>query len=137
MDGGPLKLRIVTPQRLVLEETAAMVTAEGALGQFGVLPQHIAFLTALEPGILTVKTAGGTEHRIALKGGFAEVRDDVVTILADEAVAAGEIDAAAATAAIASAERALAEAPYGHPEHDERVRERRWADVLAALAAVH
>ena len=136
MDGGPLKLRIVTPQRLVLEETAAMVTAEGALGQFGVLPQHIPFLTALEPGILTVKGAGG-ERRIAIKGGFAEVRDDVVTILADEAVAAGEIDAAGAAAAIANAERALEEAPYGHPEHDERVRERRWADVLAALAAVH
>jgi F-type H+-transporting ATPase subunit epsilon len=136
MDGGPLKLRIVTPQRLVLEETAAMVTAEGALGQFGVLPQHIAFLTALEPGILTVKAAG-SERRIAIKGGFAEVRDDVVTILADEAVAAGEIDAAGAAAAIANAERALEEAPYGHSEHDERVRERRWADVLAALAAVH
>ncbi len=131
---GPLHLRIVTPQRLVLDERVASVTAEGALGQFGVLPQHIAFLSSLEPGILTLKTAGG-ERRVAIKGGFVEVKDDVVTVLADEAVEAGEIDTAGAESAVAEAEKALEAAPYGHPEHEARVRDRRWADVLAALAA--
>lgn len=134
---GPLHLRIVTPQRLLLDEHVESVTAEGALGQFGVLPQHIAFLTSLEPGILALKMAGGETRRIAVKGGFAEVKDDIVTILADEAVAAGEIDAAGAARAIAEAEKALAATPYGDPEHDARMRDRRWADVLAALAATH
>ena len=132
-----LELRVVTPQREVLDETVAMVTAEGTLGQFGVLPQHIAFVTSLEPGILTAKTTGGQEHKIAVKGGFAEVRDDVVTILADDVVAPGEIDAAKARELLAAAERALAEAPYGHPEHEARLLERRWAEVLAAFASLN
>ena len=132
-----LQLRVVTPQREVLDETVAMVTAEGTLGQFGVLPKHIAFVTSLEPGILTAKTPSGSERKLAIKGGFAEVRDDVVTILADDVVVAGEIDAARARAALEAAERALAEAPYGHPEHELRILERRWAEVLASLASLN
>ena len=130
-----LQLRVVTPQREVLDETVAMVTAEGTLGQFGVLPKHIAFVTSLEPGILKAKTPSGSEHELAVKGGFAEVRDDVVTVLADEVVMPTEIDAAKARATLEAAEKALAEAPYGHPEHEQRILERRWAEVLAALAS--
>ena len=130
-----LQLRLVTPQREVLDETVAMVTAEGTLGQFGVLPKHIAFVTSLEPGILTAKTTSGRDEKLAVKGGFAEVKDDVVTILADDVVAPDEIDSATARANLEAAERALAEAPYGHPEHEARVLERRWAEVVATLAA--
>ena len=130
-----LQLRLVTPQREVLDETVAMVTAEGTLGQFGVLPQHIAFVTSLEPGILTAKQPSGAEEKLAVKGGFAEVRDDVVTILADDVVAKDEIDAASARAKLADAEQALAEAPYGHPEHEARIIEKRWAEVLVALVS--
>ncbi|MGH7804779.1 MAG: ATP synthase F1 subunit epsilon [Candidatus Binatia bacterium] len=130
-----LQLRLVTPQREVLDETVAMVTAEGTLGQFGVLPQHIAFVTSLEPGILTAKTTSGAEEKLAVKGGFAEVRDDVVTILADDVVAKGEIDATTARAKLEAAERALAEAPYGHTEHEARIVEKRWAEILVAFVS--
>jgi F-type H+-transporting ATPase subunit epsilon len=130
-----LHLRILTPRRELVDETVEMVTAEGALGQFGVLPKHIAYLTALEPGALSYRKPGGAETRLAVKGGYAEVRDDEVTILADEAIPAEDLRAGTARAAIDEASKALEAAPYGHPEHERSLRELRWAEVRAALAA--
>src|SRR5690349_16025348 len=105
-----LVLRVLTPEREVCDETVLQVTAEGTLGQFGVLPDHIAFLTSLEPGPLTFRRAAGGDETLALKGGYAEVRDNVVTILADAALPLERIDAAAAEADRERAEAALAEA---------------------------
>src|SRR5205823_7030006 len=79
-----LELRVLAPQREICDETVSQVVAQGTLGQFGVLPDHITFLTALEPGPLTFyPVAGGTETWV-VKGGYAEVRDNVMTVLADD-----------------------------------------------------
>ena len=67
------ELKLLTPQREVFDEPVAQVTAQGALGQFGVLPDHVAFLTSLDPGPLTIRTAGGSEQTLAVKSGYAEV----------------------------------------------------------------
>jgi len=91
-----LTLRLLTPQRELLDEEVSEVTAEGSLGQFGVLPDHVAFLTSLEPGALRFRRAGGGEQTLAVKGGYAEVRDNVMTVLADDAMAIGDIDRATA-----------------------------------------
>ncbi|HEY1373183.1 MAG TPA: F0F1 ATP synthase subunit epsilon, partial [Candidatus Binatia bacterium] len=69
-----IQLRIVTPTRLMLDEEVDEVTAPGVLGQFGVLPNHIAFLTLLQPGELSFKQ-GGRVTRLAIAGGYAEVLD--------------------------------------------------------------
>ena len=77
-----LRLRVYTPERVLVDRDVRQVTAEGALGQIGVLPDHAALLTALEPGELSYRD-DGVAVRLALGGGFAEVRENVVTVLVD------------------------------------------------------
>jgi len=129
-----LTLRVLTPQREVFDEAVREVTAQGALGQFGVLPDHVAFLTALEPGPLKFREAGGAEHTFAVKGGYAEVRDNIMTVLADDPLAVDRIDAVAARADLQRAEAAFADCPYGHPDHERVRQELRWAEVRLAMA---
>jgi F-type H+-transporting ATPase subunit epsilon len=76
------RLRVYTPERELVDADVREVTAQGAWGQIGVLPDHAALVTALEPGELAYR-AEGTVARLRLGGGFAEVRDNVMTVLAD------------------------------------------------------
>jgi F-type H+-transporting ATPase subunit epsilon len=99
-----IHLRIVTPTRLLIDEEVDEVTAPGALGQFGVLPNHIAFLTLLQAGELSYKQ-GGRVTRLALAGGYAEVLDNVMTVLADAGEFSGEIDVGRAERAKERAEK--------------------------------
>ncbi len=77
-----IRLEIVTPESAVLNEEVDEVVAPGALGQFGVLPGHTTLLTELGTGPLTY-TKGGQTKSLQVSGGFAEVREEHVTILAD------------------------------------------------------
>ncbi len=86
-----LSLEIVTPERRVLSVAVDEVRAPGALGGFGVRPGHAPFMTALEAGRLTY-VEGGREHDYAVGGGFLQVADDRVIVLADTAEAAADID---------------------------------------------
>jgi F-type H+-transporting ATPase subunit epsilon len=97
-----MHLRLVTPERLLIDTDVEEVYAPGILGEFGVLPLHITFLTALTVGAVRYR-ASGREHHVAISGGFAEVVDDTVTILADTAELADEIDVERAKAARARA----------------------------------
>ncbi len=99
----PLTLEIVTPERRVLSVTADEVRAPGALGGFGVRQDHEPFMTALEPGRLTY-VEGGREHHYAIGGGFLQVAENRVLVLADTAEAAGEIDVERARRAFAEAQ---------------------------------
>src|SRR2546426_7762134 len=76
-----LRLRVVTPQRLLLDEEIDEVTAPGTVGEFGVFPNHITFLSSLEPGRLTYKR-GGQARTLEMSGGFTEVADHDRTVLA-------------------------------------------------------
>ncbi|MDP1761226.1 MAG: ATP synthase F1 subunit epsilon, partial [Deltaproteobacteria bacterium] len=77
-----LLLEVVTPDRLVLSTEAEVVVCPGVEGQFGVLPGHIPFLSALEIGEMYY-TAGGKTEYLAVSGGFAEVTGEKVTIVAE------------------------------------------------------
>jgi len=103
-----IKLRLVTPNRVLLDEEVNEVSAPGSLGEFGVLPLHISFLSRLEPGEMSYKQ-GGQRSRLAVSGGYAEVLADVMTVLADAAEFAEEIDVERARRAKERAERKLAE----------------------------
>jgi F-type H+-transporting ATPase subunit epsilon len=129
-----LELHVLTPQRKICDETVSQVVAQGALGQFGVLPDHITFLTILEPGPLTFYRVEGGSETLAVKGGYAEVRDNVMTVLADDVMLVGRIDESAARADLERAEAALADAPFGHPENERLSREARWAAARLELA---
>src|SRR6476661_3216568 len=92
----PLTLQIITPERVVYEDGGVdSVTLPGSEGQLTVLPRHAPLMTALQPGELVVRKSGD-EVEIALSGGFLEVRNDKVTVLADTAERSEEIDAARA-----------------------------------------
>ena len=102
-------LEIVTPERKVLSEMVDIVVAPGELGEFGVLPGHIPFLCKLKVGELRYRV-GATSRHIAIMGGYAEVLNNQVTILAVAAEAEIEIDVIRARAARERAERRIAEA---------------------------
>jgi F-type H+-transporting ATPase subunit epsilon len=102
-----LSLEIATPMRLMVAETVDEVVVPGIEGYFGVLPGHAPFLTTLGIGELTYRQ-GRDERHLAVSGGFAEVRNDKVIILADTAEAPEEIDRARAEKARDRAEARLA-----------------------------
>lgn len=95
----PLRLDIVTPERVVYsEEGLDAVIAPGSQGELGILPAHAPLMTTLGLGELRARK-GGEETPFSIAGGFLEVRDNVVTVLADVAERAEEIDLERARAA--------------------------------------
>ena len=84
-------LEIVTPDKLVLSQSVDYVGAPGLLGEFGVLPNHIPFLSALGIGSLMYKL-GGKNNYIFISGGFAEISGNKVTVLAEVAEKPEDID---------------------------------------------
>jgi F-type H+-transporting ATPase subunit epsilon len=101
-----LTLEVATPTRLVVSEQVDEVVAPGIEGYFGVLPGHAPFLTTLGVGELTYRV-GRDEHHMAISGGFCEVRNDKVIVLADSAELPAEIDRARAERARDRAEQRL------------------------------
>ena len=80
-----LRLRVYTPERQLVDQDVREVTAPGAYGQIGVLPDHAALVTTLEAGTLSYRDTAGVVANVEVTGGFAEVRDNVMTVLADAA----------------------------------------------------
>ena len=101
-----VKLDIVTAEQLVYSDDVDIVVAPGIDGELAVLPHHAPLMTMLKPGELLVRK-GGEEILMAITGGFLEVRPDRVTILADAAERAEDIDAARAEEAKRRAEERL------------------------------
>lgn len=102
-------LEVVTPEKTVLSEMVDIVVAPGEEGEFGVLPNHIPFLTKLKVGELRFRVGNSTRF-VAIMGGFAEVLPDHVTVLATAAEEATQIDVIRAKAARERAERRIKEA---------------------------
>ena len=117
-----LKLEIVTPEKKVVETDADSVTVPTASGEAGILPNHAPLISALKPGILEFTNRGASE-RIAIAGGFVEVNHDKVTVLADSAEKADEIDTTAARADLEAAQKAIAAAATQPVEETEALRE--------------
>lgn len=107
-----LRIELVTPDKLVLSENAEYVGAPGLEGDFGILPNHIPFLTALNIGHLSYKV-DGKNHYAFVGGGFAEISANKVTVLAESAERADEIDLGRAERAKERAERRLSSTDEG------------------------
>ncbi len=105
-----IKLEIVTAERLLLSEEVDYISAPGIDGIVGILPRHAPLLTALSVGELRYKK-DGEEFHFVISGGFMEVRPDKVTVLADVAEHAEEIDEARAEEARRRAEELMKEKP--------------------------
>ena len=127
------QLRVVTPTRAVVDQPVTEVTAPGTLGEFGVLPDHANFLTSLDSGRLTYKDGGGA-HMLAIRDGFAEVADNVMTVLAEAAEAPAEVNPADARAELQAAEAELAHLAPIDPAFDAAESKRRWAQARLEIA---
>ena len=103
-----ISLEIVTAERVVYSEDVDVVVAPGVEGQLGILPQHTPLMTMLEPGELMVRQSG-EEQSMFVSGGFLEVQGNKVTVLADTAERAEEIDAERAEEARHRAEERIGE----------------------------
>ena len=125
----PLQLNIVTANRPVLTEDVDMVIAPGAAGELGILPRHEPLLTTLKPGVLRVLHSGAWEI-LAVAGGFMQVDQRGVTVLADAAERVDEIDEARAQEARRLAQAELEAAP------DMQARAEAQMALLRAIARI-
>jgi len=119
----PLRLEIVTPERLVFSDEVDAVVLPGIEGELGVLPHHTPLVSMLGLGELRIRK-GATTESFAIVGGFLQVRPDKVVVMAETADLASEIDLEKAREAQREAERAL---ETGYHEG---------ADLAAARAAL-
>jgi F-type H+-transporting ATPase subunit epsilon len=111
----PIALSVVTPEGQAFQGEAEAVVLPGSEGEFGVLPGHEAFLTALRIGPMTIRKSGGEELHAAVSQGFAEVHDDQVSVMVGSCEFAHEIDRTRAEVAAERARQQL-EAMRGTPE---------------------
>lgn len=103
-----IRCDIVSAEAEIFRGEATLVVATGEMGELGIAPRHAPLITRLKPGKVVVTQANGEKLDFAIGGGILEVQPQVVTILADTAIRADEIDEAAVKAAKEEAERVLA-----------------------------
>jgi F-type H+-transporting ATPase subunit epsilon len=89
------RFELVTPERMALSEDVAQVVVPGVEGEFTVLPGHAPVISALRPGVIEVELPDASKTRIFVKGGFAEVDADRLTVLAERALPVEAMDTAA------------------------------------------
>jgi F-type H+-transporting ATPase subunit epsilon len=99
---------IVSAESAIHSGKATMVYAPGEMGELGIAPRHTALITRLKPGDVRVENEGGEIEHFYVSGGMLEVQPHVVTVLADTAIRAHDLDEAAAVDAKRRAEDALA-----------------------------
>lgn len=104
---------IVSAEGEIFEGDAAMVFAPAREGEIGIAPRHAPLLTTLVPGEVRVQAADGEERLFFVTGGILEIQGHLVTILAETAMRADELDEAAALEAKQHAEQILADRPEG------------------------
>ncbi|MBI2613680.1 MAG: F0F1 ATP synthase subunit epsilon [Candidatus Levybacteria bacterium] len=103
-----LLLEIITPEKVVYKDEVNEVIAPTINGEIAILPNHIGLLTQVNPGELIIKK-GTTAQYLAITGGFLEVENNKISILADYAVKAQDIEVARATEAKKRAEKIMSE----------------------------
>jgi len=102
-----LTLELVTPEAVFFSGPATLVEAPGTLGDFGVLPGHMNFISTLRPGIITIHDANAQVSRIFVASGIAEVNNVSCTILAEQVVDLAPITRADAEARLVRAKQAV------------------------------
>ena len=128
-----IRCDIVSAEAEIFQGEATLVVATGEMGELGIVPRHAPLITRLKPGKVVVTRPDGSQLDFAIGGGILEVQPQVVTILADTAIRADEIDEAKVRAAKEEAERVLA----GRGEAmDVAEAQQKLAEVMAQLSAL-
>ena len=109
--------RLLTPTGIVFEGDAQEVSAIGPLGEFGILPDHINFITSLVPGVLEAQLPDGSKMHWVVSGGLAEVKEGVMTVLASSAESPDVVDANAAKAQVQEADKQFSTLSFYDPTY--------------------
>jgi F-type H+-transporting ATPase subunit epsilon len=102
-----IRCDIVSAEAEIFHGTATLVVASGEMGELGIAPRHAPLITRLKPGYVRVIAEGAEDQFFYISGGILEVQPQVVTVLADTAIRAKDLDEVAALRAKQEAERAL------------------------------
>ncbi|MET4729985.1 F-type H+-transporting ATPase subunit epsilon [Lysobacter enzymogenes] len=124
---------IVSAEEEIFHGEATLLVATGEIGELGIAPRHAPLITRLKPGKVVVTLPSGEQLDFAVSGGILEVQPQVVTVLADTAIRAQDIDEAAVRAAKEEAERALANRG---PQMDIAEAQAKLAEAMAQLQAL-
>lgn len=111
-----IQLEIVSPERLIASEQAQSVVVPGTEGYFTVMGEHAPLMSTLKPGFITVTRADGSVSTYYVRGGFADVSPEGLTILAEQAASLADFDRAEVERALNEAQEQLAKAET----HEER-----------------
>ncbi len=125
----PLHFELVSPERLLFSGNVAEVDIPGAEGDMGILPGHAPVLSTLRPGVLTMTKDDGTKERIFVRGGFAEVNPQGITVLAEVAMPVAELNAGLLAQEVKDAQEDVADAQ----DDETRRRAQENLDHLLAL----
>lgn len=119
MPDNQLPFKLVTPTGVVFDGPVRQVTAVNPLGEFGVLPEHVNFITALEPGILTIRRLDDSEEFYVVSRGLAEVKEGELTVLAQTAERLQDmVYDQTLVDAVAAAEERLRDMSFYEPEYE-------------------
>ncbi|AAO91436.1 F0F1 ATP synthase subunit epsilon [Coxiella burnetii] len=128
-----MQLEIVSAEAAIFSGKVEMIVVTGGMGELGIYPGHRQLLTSLKPGQIKAILEGGKEEVFYMSGGMLEVQPEIVTILADTALRAVDLDEAAAISAKEEAERRLAKQKAGI-EYSKAMTE--LAEAAAQLRAI-
>ena len=128
-----IRCDIVSAEKQIFHGEATLVVATGEIGELGIAPRHAPLITRLKPGKVVVTQANGEVLDFAISGGILEVQPQVVTVLADTAIRAQDIDEAAVRKAKEEAERVLANRSEAMEVAEAQ---QRLAEVTAQLQAL-
>ena len=128
-----IRCDIVSAEAEIFHGEAELIVATGELGELGIAPRHAPLITRLKPGKVVVTTPDGQQLDFAISGGLLEVQPQVVTVLADTAIRAEDIDEASVRAAKEESERILA---HRGEKMEVAEAQQRLAEVSAQLQAL-
>jgi F-type H+-transporting ATPase subunit epsilon len=128
----PFQFDLVSPERLLMSEPVDEVVVPGSDGYFTVLKGHAPFMSTMKPGVVDVRRGGETD-RIFVRGGFADVSADGLTILAEQAIPLEEVDPATMAREIGNAEEDVTDARDAEARAAAELRLHQLREVHAAL----
>lgn len=105
-----IQFELVSPAKLLASAPVDMVVVPGSEGDFGALPRHAPMIATVRPGVIDVYEDGKINNRVFVAGGFAEVNEERITVLAEEAIPVSELTVEQAQERLKAAREALADA---------------------------
>ena len=127
-----IQFELVSPAKLLVSSAVDMVVVPGTEGDFGALPRHAPLIATVRPGVIDIHDEGKVSNRIFVAGGFAEVNEERITVLAEEAIPVAELTAEQVAERLKAAQEAVADA---RTDAEKAAAEQRVAIAVAMQAA--